>query len=244
LEVLREQTPQTRKTVLAVLISLFGRNDKTDMFNTQMLQDAKKYNEVLKSQQRTDKQEKNWMSWGDVIKTFQYVYKKAYPLFKKTDLRKKDWLELNDLMMLAVYVLIPPRRSSDFVEMKIRNYTDKDNYVDMKNGELIFNHYKTDKKYGTQSVKMTPKLKTLMKKWIAINPTDYLLFDARGKPLTPSRLTFKMNNVFGKNVSTTLLRHIYITDVVLKDAPKLNDLEDVAQDMGHSVATQATYRVT
>lgn len=244
LDLLKDQTPQSRKTVLAVLISLFGKTDKTDMFHQQMLMDAQKYNDVLKSQNKTVKQQENWMSWDEITKVYQYLYKKLSPLFKKQTLLKKDILELVDLVMLAVYVLMPPRRSSDFVNMKIKNYnTETDNYVNMKKGELVFNNYKTDKTYGRQVVKMSPKLKTLLKKWMAVNPTDYLLFDTKFNPLTQSRLTVKMNNLFGKNISTSLLRHIYITDVVLKDAPLLREREEIAREMAHSLGTQDQYRV-
>ena len=245
MEAIQDQAPQSRKTVLAVLISLFGRNEKTDMFNQQMLQDAKTYNNELKSQRRTPKQEENWISWGEVLKTYQYLYKKSFPLLKKERVTRREMTELVDFVMLSLYVLIPPRRSSDYTMMKIRNFNkEKDNYVDLSKGELVFNNYKTNKTYGTQSVKVTPKLKTILKKWIAINPTDNLLVDSKGNPLAVSRLTIRMNEIFGKRVSTSMLRHIFVTDVVLKNAPKLNELEDVASSMGHSVSTQANYRVT
>jgi len=243
LEILKDQTPQSRKTTLAVLISLFGRNEKTDLFHNQMLRDAQKYNDILKSQNKTTKQTENWMSWAEVQKVYNDLYKHLNPLWKKQKLSKKDLLNLVDLIMLSVYVLIPPRRSTDYVLMKIKNYTEKDNYLDLKKGEFVFNQYKTAKTYGQNIVKIPTKLKTLLKKWVAVNPTDYLLFDSKMSPLTQSRLTIKLNNIFDKNISSSLLRHIYITDVVLKDAPKITELEKVASQMGHSTSAQAEYRV-
>ncbi len=131
LGVLSSETPQTRKTILAVLISLFGRNDKTEKFHNQMLIDANQYSELQKAQRKTDKQEKNWLSWNEIVKTYDNLYKHLSPLLKKNKPTKKDILKLVDLIMLAVYVLIPPRRSADYIHMKIRNYDpEKDNYLD------------------------------------------------------------------------------------------------------------------
>ena len=242
LEILSSETPQTRKTILAVLISLFGRNDKTEAFHNQMLIDANQYSELQKAQRKTDKQEKNWMSWNDIIKIYNDLYKHLSPLLKKNEPTKKDILKLVDLIMLAVYVLIPPRRSADYIHMKIRNYDpEKDNYLDLKKGIFVFNQYKTVKTYNRQEVKLTPKLKQLLKKWVAINPTDYLLFDTKLNPLSPSRLTLKLNDLFDRQISSSMIRHIFISEVVLKDAPKILEREKIAQAMGHDIDTQSIY---
>lgn len=242
LQVLSELTPLSRKTTLAVLMSLFGNNEKTDMFNEQMVKDAHTYSEQLKTQKKTEKQQENWMSWDEIVKTYKYVYRKASPSLTKERRTKKEMMELVDLIMLACYVLIPPRRSNDYTQMKIKNYTEKkDNYVDMKKGILVFNQYKTNKTYGEQQVKMSPPLKSLLKKWIKINPTDYLLFDSKGKPFSSSRLTLRMNNIFGRNISTSMLRHIYLSDR-FAGQPTLKENEDLSEAMGHSIQEQQFYR--
>ena len=244
LEVLKNETPQTRKTILAVLISLFGRNEKTEVLHNQMLVDANHYTELLKSQKKTDKQEQNWISWNEIVKTYNDLYKQLSPLLKKKPLQKKDILRLVDLIMLAVYVLIPPRRSSDYIYMKVKNYDpDKDNYLDMKKGIFVFNQYKTSKTYNRQEIKLSPKLKTLLKKWVEINPTDYLLFDSKYQPLSPSRLTIKLNNLFDRQISSSMIRHIFISEVVLKDAPKILERENIAKSMAHSIDQQSVYAV-
>lgn len=240
LVVLKDQTPQSRKTNLAVLVSLFGA-DKTQILRDQMLKDSIAYNDILKQQTRTEKQEKNWMEWKDITNRYNELVKQYSPLLKKQNLNKKEFQHLVDLILLAVYVLIPPRRSLDYVLMKIRNYDPKtDNYFD--GSSFYFNKYKTNDTYGTQKIKLPLKLRALIKKWMLVNPTDFLLFDTKNNPLSQSRLTIKLNNIFDKNISSSLLRHIYVSEQ-LKDAPRLKEKEELALAMGHSAKTQDTYAV-
>jgi len=51
-----------------------------------------------------------------------------------------------------------------------------------------------------------------------------------------------LNAIFDKNISASMLRHIYVSDVTLKNMPKLSELEKVAHDMGHSTAEQMMYK--
>jgi hypothetical protein len=243
LQVLENETAQVRKTILAVLVSLFG-TEKTEKIRKQMLLDASNYNETLKGQKRTEKQEKNWISWTDVEKRWTDLNKELSPLLKKNPPTPKDVLKLVDLILLSVFVLIPPRRSMDFTEMKIKNYNvNEDNYYDNKAKQFVFNRYKTDKTYGKQVINVPPTLHKILSRWVKINPNEHLIFDSKGAKMSPSRLTIKLNNIFGKNVSSTLLRHIYITEKVLHDAPRIKERESVAEAMGHSKDQQDLYRV-
>lgn len=242
LKVLENDTPQSRKTVLAVLVSLFTPI-KTDKLRIKMLEDANLYNSKLREQKKTEKQEKNWMSWEQVQQVYADVYKELGPLIRKKNPTQRDILRLVDLILLAVFVLIPPRRSQDFTEMKIKNYNiDEDNYFDSKRNVFVFNRYKTKGTYGSQTVKIPSNLLLLLKKWIKINPTDYLLFDTKKGKLTQSRLTIKLNSIFDKNVSTSMLRHIFLSSK-FGDAPTLKERDLIAKDMGHSVETQEFYTV-
>jgi hypothetical protein len=68
-------------------------------------------------------------------------------------------------------VFIPPRRSLDYCEFKIKNIDrEKDNYLD-KN-KLIFNRYKTAKTYGQQSVDIPVQLRNILTKWSKLNPNE------------------------------------------------------------------------
>jgi hypothetical protein len=129
----------------------------------------------------------------------------------------------------------------DYTSFKVRNVdTSTDNY--MKGNTFVFNNYKTKNKYGTQEVKIPVRLRNILQKWSKKHTNEYLLFSEKGTPLPQSRLTQKLNRIFGKNISVNMLRHIFISERVLEAAPALQKLEDIAEDMGHSVGTQQLYK--
>ena len=60
-------------------------------------------------------------------------------------------------MFFLCGIVIPPRRSLDYSEMKIRNYDAKtDNFY--KGNKFFFNKYKTVKSYGIQSLEIPKEL--------------------------------------------------------------------------------------
>ena len=238
---LKDEAVNVRKTKLAVLISLFHDDYDLTKIRALMLEDANKYNQQLRSQEMTPKQKENWIGLDGVRKVYHELYKRNAPLLKKDRLTKREYKDCLDLILLSLYVLIPPRRSQDFSLMKIRNFEKNDNYYDGK--AFHFNRYKTAKTYGEQIIKPTRKLKLLLDKWILHNTGDYILSTFDGLPLPVSKMTVYLNNIFGMRISTTMLRHIYISDEVLKNMPALSELDKVAEQMGHSVQEQiGTYK--
>ena len=130
---------------------------------------------------------------------------------------------------------IPPRRSMDYGDLKIRNYNPKvDNYY--KNSKLYFNVYKTSSTYGLQTIDVPKPLSTLLKKWVKLNHTDYMLYSTNKNKLSSPQVSRILNNAFGKAISTNMLRHIYLSNVY-KNVPALTQMENLASQMGHSVST-------
>ena len=117
--------------------------------------------------------------------------------------------------------------------MKWKNFDEsKDNYVDLKKNMFIFQNYKTAKNYHKVEIPLPKKLKNILTKWFKINRTDYILFDKYFKPINATKITERLNNVFGKKLSTSMLRHIFITDK-FRDV-NLQEIADTATDMGNS----------
>jgi integrase len=119
--------------------------------------------------------------------------------------------------------------------MKYKNYNDKeDNYIDMKKKVFVFNKFKTKSSKGQQVLEIPKLLYPIMKKWISIIPDDmdFLLFDSKGQELTPSQMTHRLNNIFKKPISTSMLRHIYLTSKFSN--VNLQDLTNTAHEMGNS----------
>ena len=173
------------------------------------------------------------------------MYSKVKSLLNSKDkLTNKEFNTLQDFIILSLTTgyWIPPRRSLDWIAFKIRNINkQEDNYVEK--GHFVFQKYKTSKFYNEQSVEIPKGLKLILTKWIKINPSEYLLVDKPkkdGKPLSNVRITQKLNKIFDKKISTSMLRHIFLSDK-LKDIPKLEELQKLATSMGHTIDEQLQY---
>ena len=241
LDFLKDIEPSKRKTVLASLVVLCNGNSAAESYRSQMIKDAYSYNENLKDQTKTDSQKASWITQDNVMKIYRRLYRNSLPLINKDKLTNHELQELQDLVILSVYVLIPPRRLLDYTLFKVRNAGEKDNFMDGKH--FVFNTYKTANKYKQQRVLIPTRLKSLITKWMTKHNNDYLLFDERNNPLAPPKLTSRLNRIFGgRNISVNQLRHTFITDRVLPNVPALKMLQGVAEDMGHSVETQLLYK--
>jgi integrase len=179
------------------------------------------------------------------MKRYKEIEEDALPLFKKTNLTPAQMKTMQHYVVLSCYCLIPPRRIADFTNFKVKNIDHKeDNYYNEDKKELVFNHYKTAKAYGTQTVDCPPALQEIFDKWfpVAKKYSDYLLFNSYGDALSQPQLTKMLNTIFDKKISASMLRHIYISDEVLKDVPKIEELQKIAAEMGHSVGEQMLYK--
>ena len=112
----------------------------------------------------------------------------------------------------------------------------------MKGKKFIFNNYKTAKTYGTNEVEISPKLYSIIKKWIALNPSDYLITgnNDRFKAISAPQLTNMLNTFFDRRISVNMLRHSFLTHIY-KDVPDLKDMKERASDMAHDIETALSY---
>lgn len=240
MEYLHDVPYNTRKTKLASLVSLCGDHQCANQYREIMNKDIQTYNANEKKQSMTETQKRNWISQEDLKKIYNDLYKDSYHLFKKERLTKTELMRLQNFLTLSLYVLIPPRRITDYIKFKLRNYTEEDNHMG-KNKTMVFNDFKTRKTYGVQTISINSKLYNIIKKWEKKHDNDFLLFGENGKPLTAPQLTLRLNKILGKNASVNALRHSFITENVLKDMPKLSEMEKVAEEMGNSTDQQILY---
>jgi integrase len=242
LPMLKEKTPQTRKTNLAAIIVLLdGKAPKeyVDLMNN----DADKTAEQYAKQEKTEKQEENWLDYTDVVDLWNAKYKKIKGILYNSEPKdKREEQELVKFMAMTVTggIFFTPRRS-EWIFLKLKNYDPKtDNYVDMKNSQFVFQKYKTAKVYGEEVVPFSKEFKAIMSRYIKCVDNDYLLFNSKGEPMTNVNLTQMLNSIYGKKVSTSMLRHIYLSHK-FKDMPSLHELQDTAKGMGHSVSQMMEY---
>lgn len=233
------------KSILSALLAIVTNKKVVDLYKKKMLEVSATVRTDDEKQEKTDKQEDNWMTWDDVMKLYHELEDEANPLFKKDKLNSSQLKTLQNYVILSCYVLIPPRRIADYINFKTKNISKKeDNYLDHDKNELVFNAYKTAKNYGEQRVECPKSLQEVFQKWFPISQkySDFLLFNSYGNNLAQPQLTKMINNIFGKKISASMLRHIYVSDVVLKNIPKMNELEKIANDMGQSREQQMLYK--
>ena len=236
LQFLEKKTPQTKKTILSALFVLTKKQSYKDV----MMEVMKTVNETNKDQKMNEKQQENWISIQDIENIHQNLLVKIkLMLTNKSIMNEPTMMEFLLVSFLGGISNLAPRRSLDYGEMMIRNYDEKkDNYY--KKGKFYFNVYKTSKDYGMQILDVPKDLNVILKKWVKIITNDYMLYSTNGHKLTSPQITRILNKVFGKNVSTSMLRHIYLTNMY-KDLPALNKMQQLASNMGHSISTAMEY---
>lgn len=235
---LKNLEPRKRKTLLSALVVITDKKEYRDL----MLEDIKKYNDEEGKQVKTEKQIDNWVEKDDIKGLIDYLDKISKTIYKKKELTSQDLQIIQQYIILSVLggVFIPPRRSKDYVNFKIKNINkDEDNYMD-KN-KFIFNSYKTAKTYGKQEVEIPSKLKAIINKWTKVNPTEYLLFDTNEKQLSNVKLNQRLNKLFGKKASVNQMRKTYLSDKYSDMIDKQKELDIDMKDMGSSKLQEKIY---
>lgn len=245
LQVLADVEPSKRKTTLSALVIMTDKQPYRDA----MMKDIKSYKDQISKREKTEKQEANWVTEDDIHTKYEELNKDVAHLWKKENLTSAEHQRLQNFVIVALLggVHIPVRRSKDFVDFKIGNVdTDKDNYFDKKNN-MVFNSYKTAKHYGQQKIDVPRKLKAILKKWVAKNPTDWLLFDSKynglggesGKSASGSvKLNQRLEKIFNKKVGVNGLRHSSLSE---NFSEVLTKAVELTEDMGTSLAQLETY---
>ncbi len=121
--------------------------------------------------------------------------------YKKKSLSTADYQLIQSFVIVSLLggIHIKPRKSKDYVEFKIKNIDEaKDNHIDKD--KLVFNS--TEK----EIVEVPKPLQSILNKWIAINPTENLLFDTNKNKLSSVKLNQRLNKIFNnKKVSINAL---------------------------------------
>jgi len=239
----------TRKTILAAILNIlrvYNDNDDKKLNNVKQIYSKMMYDdnnniELEKKKNIKNKKElDNWIDYEDIIKKFKELYMKYYFYFDINNIDKLLFDDLQNLIILAFYIFLEPRRL-EYVDLKYKNYDEnKDNYIDIKNKIICLNNYKTVKKKGRVCFKITNKIFIdLIKKFINLKSeknieTDYLFNGLNGNKLQPSQLTIRLNKIFDKKISASMIRKAFLTNLFKDDLEKFKLLENVTKNMGNS----------
>lgn len=241
-------------TVVAALVVLTGVTDYQSI-----LVDIAKTNKIKKEQGiMTPKEVKNNLPHEELVQKFNELEKSAAVWLKiqKMDASHSE-TEINCflqkyqqyiILVLTSGLFFPPRRSQDWCDMYFRGEQMKINETNhMLKDKFVFNVFKTGAHYGTQEIPIPPQVKTILSRWIKLIPdgVNTLLFSDNRKPLTSSSLAKRLNFIFGRKVSTTALRHTFLTKTFGKEIEEMKAKEahqdKVMKEMGSSVLSLPFY---
>jgi hypothetical protein len=254
-----ESTQKTIYSTIASVLSLY--KDKSaykaiHKFYYDKMMDKAKVAKETDTAQKTDTQKENWIGWGDVEKKRAEIGEEVAKIGKKAS--STEFGHLLKHLVLSLYIDVPPRRNQDYLDMMVYyagakeklDYVDRDyNWLLIRKKvpvQFIFNKYKTSKKYGTQKVDIPEHLAKVITEYLKHRPTTPeekkdkqfpLLVNSEGQHLNkPNSITRLLNGVFEKNIGSSMLRHIYLSNKM-----NISDMKNDAEAMGHSLTEQMKY---
>jgi hypothetical protein len=192
----------------------------------------KKRKEIYDLNELNDKEKNNFLEWTEI----ENVYKKLYSE------RGKNFTSFKRCVVIALYVLHPPRRIRDYnrlvVKENLEDLDDDKNYYVMNPPYFIFNNFKT-KKRCEKIFDVPDELVELLNGYVK----KYDLVDKELIGVTEEDMSSKIKNIFikttGKGANANILRHSYIS--YLEKTGKIKNTKErkeLASRMGHDIRTQ------
>jgi hypothetical protein len=243
-----EQFPlERRKTVYSALTVLFDDVPSVgDQYSTLVSSTRQLLGVEYDKQEKSENQEKNWVSQDKIKEVYQKMEKEIKPLMAKHESRTRaDLMKIQDFVILSLYVLQDPRRNEDYLLMKHNGEINEavDNYYTSK--EMVFNQYKNSNVKGQKRLPLSKKLRILLGKWKMIQNSPYLIVLSKsgevkegilenGKQATARIIHDSLNKSFGKNVTVNTLRHSLVSE---KYPLYFDEIKQTAENMGTSYHT-------
>lgn len=258
-EHLSEKCNSRKTQITAIIIMLkLKKSPKAviEQYREEQQKCIKEVNAYYASGEKSDKQSENWLTMEDLESILGEV-KERYEDIKgrrfNGDLKPSVYADLQQYPLLAMQLKYPIRNDLHDTmimtsakhnrlskEAKVAN-----NFIVLKrdSGSLILNDYKTKGVYGQKVIDLDKEITLLLHDFIKFRSkhgweSNFFLLNSRKDPMNSNAVTKAFNRIFkpyGKSVSTTMIRHIILTD---KFGDTMKEAKEMADMMGHSVKTQ------
>ena len=255
---INEMAESTQKTYLAAVTSVLSLfKDKSAYKKThshwhEKMMEASKADREKDTSQKTEKEDKNWIEWAEVLKVKEEAQKKVDAFVNNKLITSQQYDLILQLLILSLYTDVPPRRNQDYQQMYVVKKWNKDeptdrNYLDFDGKQFVFNVYKTAKTHGQQMIPIPENLMKVIQLYLKHHPNHKgskkfapsfaFLVSADGSAFTAvNAITRILNRAFNKKVAASMLRHIYLSDKY-----DVKEMKKDADAMGHSMAEQRSY---
>ena len=241
----------TRKSYITAIVSILNNVGKTKeymtaniLYKAMMNKSIAIANEPVDAHEMTEKQKENWLEWVEIMKKQKELETATQSLTKEDMAKPSNKKLMMHYLLLSLYTLTPPRRNLDYILMKLdldgKKEDENFNYYDPKQKTFTFNVFKTKWKYGKEVIPCPLPLCNILDRYVdleGIGDNDMILFKDDEKRLG-AHITKTLNNIFGKKIGATMLRHFYDTH---KYGAVLKGMQEDAFMMGHSVQEQGKY---
>jgi hypothetical protein len=180
------------------------------------------------SHEMSEKERQNFVKWEEVLI-------RRNELLKEHEADPENIEKLQNYLILSLYSYIPPIRN-DYGGVVIWNdSSDSDkNYLDMKKKIILLQSYKTVKKYGVKILTIPDVVIDIILKLQKLRKSKFLLTNINGGMLGSNLITNRLNKIFGKKVSTSILRKSFISYTIGYDEDKQKLRIKLAEQMLHS----------
>lgn len=264
-EIENKNTRKNRLTAILVALDSEEKPDKKliDKYQTILKTLMIDVNKQIQSQEKSETQKTNWIEFDDIKKVLNKMLEdiNKEKLFSKEKLSKTEYGLIQKYVLLRFYVSHPMRNNvSDTRVISQKEYDElkeeerlKNNYLikDKNKYKFMLNNFKNVKRIGVKVITIDDNIAKLLSKWLNINKSGWFFTLNNGKePLTSNGVTKIMNSIFseyadGKKISTSLLRHISISDDLKNEltiAEKKKKEEATENKYQHSSSMNDTYR--
>jgi hypothetical protein len=254
---IKDYSPNSQRNFIIAISTSLNTGDKKPKIYESYFNLLKEMNTKLKSEEsknvKTDKQLLNWIEYNDMQKKLLVLKDKVDDFKNEKGISPSQYDILLQYLVLSLYMMIPPRRNKDFLEMDIINnpedMEDNQNYLLLspKGYKFIFGNYKTSKKMGKQTVDIPDDLKKVIDTYLkirGIKKTEKDLYTPflvtyGDQAFLNNGITKVLNKAFdGKKVSSSMIRHAYLSD---KYGDIQNEMKKDAEALGHSTNVQKDY---
>ena len=196
------------------------------------------YQTFTKTNVKSEKQAKNWITEEELYDVLEY--------WKSFDIQKYTLLKL----MMAIPLRNDMRDMQLMTYGKYNKMSDEDkkgsNYLLKRQKPLAYffalNRYKTAGTYGQKIIELDASLNKELGSFLRKSGhTSYLFTKKSGAPFSSIEFSKYVNSIFkktGKNISTTMIRHMMAT---INGGEALKKQKELASNMLHSVEQNTDY---
>jgi hypothetical protein len=242
-------------------LSVVADKKNQDIWNKYLKELNAKKAEMMKSGELTGKQKSAWVDWKEIVKLRKMLNRRVNltKLYER-EFNKTDFLVLQRLLILSLLTMLPGVARRDYATLKfitkkkfeqLKDQSGENYVVTGSSFKILFQKYKTSSTYGAVNIPVaqhSKPLQRLLKKHIQFlkrnfPENDCLFLNRTLVCMSRNSLTKFLQRLFKeyfkKNVSVTMLRHIFLTDKY--DKKQLEEQSETAKFMMHSRSMMQDY---